>query len=70
MSTIVFIEGMTCDHCVARVTNAISKVTGVSRVNVDLKLNRATVQAEAVTDEALRVAVEDAGYVVKAIQTA
>ncbi len=70
MNTTVFVEGMTCDHCVARVTNALSKVSGVKQVKVDLKTNKASLKAENPSEADLRQAVEDAGYVVKAIERA
>lgn len=70
MSTTVFVEGMTCAHCVARVTNALSKVSGVKQVKVDLKTNKATLQGEPPSEADLRQAVEDAGYVVKSVERA
>jgi len=70
MKTIVSIEGMTCDHCVARVTNALSKVAGVTKVKVEWKKNQALLQGDAVSEPGLRQAVEDAGYIVKSVQSA
>jgi len=57
------VEGMTCASCVRRVERALEKVAGVEAVNVNLATERATVgMSEGVTADALRVAVEHAGY--------
>jgi Cu2+-exporting ATPase len=62
------IEGMMCQHCVAHVTKALSGVSGVTGVEVNLKKKTATIElAETVTDEILTAAVVDAGYEVKKI---
>lgn len=60
------INGMTCGHCVASVTEELSEVPGV--LNVEVILNSgATSKATVVTnteldDNALRDAVSEAGY--------
>lgn len=57
------IEGMSCQHCVQRVQDALEGVPGVNRADVDLDAGRATVGAgEDVAREKLVVAVADAGY--------
>ncbi|MEJ2715716.1 MAG: heavy-metal-associated domain-containing protein [Deltaproteobacteria bacterium] len=62
MSTLK-IEGMTCMHCVAAVTKALSEVDGVKEVQVDLEKGEATFQEEQPVDRtALLDAVEKAGY--------
>jgi copper chaperone len=53
--------GMTCEHCVASVTEEVSEVAGVERVEVDLASARLTVEGEA-GDDAVRAAVAEAGY--------
>ena len=30
------VEGMTCQHCVQTITDALNKITGLNTVNVDL----------------------------------
>ena len=35
------IEGMTCDHCVMHVTNALEAIDGVEKAKVSLKKNEA-----------------------------
>ena len=56
------IAGMTCDHCVRSVTNALKDVPGVSEAVVSLEDKQATVTAESVDVEALIAAVEEEGY--------
>lgn len=63
------IEGMMCQHCVKHVNDALEKVSGVSKVQVDLEGKKAEVTFDGeVGDEALKSAVEDAGYEVKEIK--
>ena len=58
------IGGMSCDHCVNRVTQALRAVPGVVEANVDLEGAGATViTANGVADlTALEKAVDEAGY--------
>lgn len=57
------VTGMTCQHCVASVTEEISEVAGVSAVDVDLASGAVTVASDTpVDDDAVRAAVEEAGY--------
>lgn len=57
------VVGMTCQHCVASVTEEISEIAGVSNVDVDLASGNVTVNAtDPVSDDAIRAAVEEAGY--------
>ncbi len=59
----VTIRGMTCGHCVNAVTDAISKLDGVTRVEVDLATGVATVDSDQPLDRAaLAGAVDEAGY--------
>lgn len=58
----IWIEGMTCGHCVRAVTEALQKVPGVASAKVDLESRKASIEGENVSDEALASAVEAAGY--------
>jgi copper chaperone len=60
------VTGMTCDHCVLSVREEVSEVAGVRDVEVDLATGRLTVTGEGVSDDAVRAAVEEAGYGVAA----
>ena len=41
------IDGMTCDHCVMHVTNALESVEGVEKAKVSLKKKEALVKFDA-----------------------
>lgn len=56
------VTGMTCEHCVASVTEEVSEVPGVQSVDVELVSGRLTVVGDQVADDAVRAAVEEAGY--------
>ncbi|MCO1659622.1 heavy-metal-associated domain-containing protein [Pseudonocardia humida] len=64
MSTATYtVSGMTCEHCVASVTEEISEIDGVSAVDVQLSSGAVTVtSAEPLDPTAVRSAVEEAGY--------
>jgi copper ion binding protein len=55
------VEGMSCQHCVARVKNALSSVSGVLNVDVSLEDKRAVVEYDpGTTDpEQMRKAIAD-----------
>ena len=62
-TTTVTVTGMTCGHCVRSVTEELTKLNGVADVDVDLASGRVTLHTSApVGPEALRAAVEEAGY--------
>lgn len=65
MTKTMTIEGMMCKHCAARVEKALNALDGITAA-VNLEAKTAAVTGEA-TDEALRKAVEDAGYTVVSI---
>jgi copper chaperone CopZ len=56
------VRGMTCSHCVLSVREEVSEVPGVSAVDVDLASGRMTVTGHDISDEAVRIAVAEAGY--------
>ena len=65
---IIGVEGMSCGHCSARVEKALNAIEGVI-ASVELENKRAVAECDAgVSDEALRAAVEDAGYEVTGIK--
>lgn len=62
-TTTYTVDGMTCGHCVASVTEEVSRLAGVSGIDVDLESGAVTVTSESALDEAdVRAAVEEAGY--------
>ena len=56
------VDGMTCDHCVRAVTEAISGVAGVAEARVDLNAGSATLTGEGVDLEAVVAAIVEEGY--------
>jgi copper chaperone CopZ len=56
------VVGMTCGHCVSSVREEVSKVDGVRSVEVDLASGRVSVSGPGFTDDAVKAAVEEAGY--------
>jgi len=61
MSTIITVEGMSCEQCEQTVEEVLQDVSGVTDVPVDRKSEQASVEGE-VEVTALVEAVEDAGY--------
>ena len=68
MEKVLMVEGMSCGHCVMSVKKALSEVEGVGAVDVDLESGRVKVVGEVLADDALKAAVEDAGYDVASIE--
>jgi len=68
MKKTLSIEGMSCDHCVAHVKNALIEVAGVTKADVDLAKKSAVVEGSSFDDQALKAAVAEAGYEVVAIE--
>lgn len=63
MKKLIKVQGMSCEHCVMHVTEALKEVPGVTDVVVSLKDGTATVDVNApVTNEALAAAITDVGY--------
>ena len=65
----IFIEGMSCQHCVNHVTEALKEISGVKTVDVDLKGKYAIVEADRqIDDSEIKNAIEEAGYEVVKIE--
>ena len=56
------ISGMTCSHCVAAVTHALTDCPGVKSVHVDLSTGRALIVGEQLDAQQLIAAVNSLGY--------
>ena len=65
MKTILYIEGMMCPHCSARVQKALEALDGVSEALVNHEVGMATVTHENVPEDTLKETVRAAGYTVK-----
>ncbi len=63
MKTVLKIKGMSCEHCVRRVRDALLELEGVQGADVSLDDGSAAVEhSEGITSSILAEAVEDAGY--------
>ena len=62
------VQGMTCDHCVNAVTDALNKISGVTGVNIALNTDAPTpvniVADNDISDADINSAVEEAGYTI------
>ena len=56
------VGGMTCDHCVRAVSEAIGGVAGVTGASVDLEAGAATVAGAGVDVDAVIAAIAEEGY--------
>jgi len=58
------VTGMTCEHCAAAVTQEVTAVPGVESVEVDVEAGTVVVRGDDVSADAVREAVDEAGYAV------
>ncbi|CAN5441330.1 hypothetical protein BH20ACT15_BH20ACT15_00570 [soil metagenome] len=56
------VRGMTCEHCKSSVAEEVGEIEGVERVEVNLASGRLEIQGVGISPEAVKVAVENAGY--------
>jgi copper chaperone len=56
------VDGMTCEHCRAAVSEEVAKVAGVAGVDVDLQAKLVRVSGDGVAPDAVVVAIDEAGY--------
>ena len=69
MTKTMKIEGMMCPHCEMRVKKALEAMPGVTGAEVSHEKGSAVVSMDAaVASEALKKAVEDAGYQVLSVE--
>jgi len=66
MKKVINIEGMSCNHCVAHVKEALEGITGVDVLEVNLDNKKAVVETE-VENNILIDAIEEEGYDVVSI---
>ena len=55
------VPDVSCEHCRTAIEGAVGRLAGVDRVTVDLEAKRVDV-AGAASDQAIRAAIEEAGY--------
>ncbi len=56
------VPGMSCVHCTRAVEREIASLAGVEAVHGDLETKLVTVSGSGIDEEALRAAIERAGY--------
>lgn len=68
MTKTIYVEGMMCMHCVARVENVLKNLPNVTKVTVNLKKKNAVIElSEDLNNQAIIDAITNAGYEVKKI---
>ncbi len=63
MRKIIKVEGMSCEHCVKRITEIVNEIKGAKCLNISLE--NKTVEVEFTNDEVLQyieASVNDVGY--------
>ncbi len=57
------VPDVSCEHCVKAINGELTKIDGVSRVDVNLDSKVVTVEAaDSVSDALLRSGIDEAGY--------
>ena len=56
------VPGVSCEHCRTAITVEVAAVPGVTSVEVDLERKQVVVGGSDVSDDAVRAAIDDAGY--------
>lgn len=63
MKKVMIVDGMSCNHCKMRVEQALEKIAGVEKAEVDLEKKEAVITMDApILDDTLMQAVKEAGY--------
>lgn len=62
--TVLTVDGMSCEHCVKAITNAVSSLPGVASVVVDLKKKLVTLEYDPAKSslDKIKSEIEDQGY--------
>lgn len=60
---VISIEGMHCDHCVKKVTEALESLEGVTKVKVNLAKKEAIITSEKeISDELINSKITELGF--------
>lgn len=69
MTKKISIEGMSCNHCVNHVKEALEELIGVTNVDVNLDTKSAVLESsDDINDEDIKSAIDEVGYEVVGIQ--
>lgn len=61
--SILKVDGMSCEHCIKAITNAVGALPSVSNVSVDLKAKTVTVEhGQALSLDKIKYEIEEQGY--------
>ncbi|MCB9201767.1 MAG: permease [Flavobacteriales bacterium] len=64
-STVIQVDGMTCNHCKSSVEKNVAKIKGITSVEVDLNSKTVAIQGEEYSKEEVENCINDLGYEVK-----
>ncbi len=61
---VINVEGMSCEHCINAITNAVKGLNGINSVNVSLKAKTVTVEYDnmIVSLDKIKMEIENQGY--------
>lgn len=65
MKTVIFVEDISCKHCVARIEKALAEVENLKGININISLEEKTVTVEhdeKISADAILKVIKDAGY--------
>jgi copper chaperone CopZ len=64
MTTTIFqVPGMTCGHCTGAVTDELSKINGVTAVDIDLETKKVSLESDAAVEWQIIVdEIDEAGF--------
>ena len=66
MNQTIIVSGMTCGHCVNSVTEELSKISGVEKVEVELASGKVDIETnEEIARIKIEEAIKEAGYELK-----
>lgn len=65
----IYIQGMQCEHCKARVEKVLNELEGISKVEVNLAEKKAIIEADGMVDDnKIKGTIEDIGFTVTSIE--
>ena len=64
------VQGMSCQHCVAAVTRSIQEIDPQAQVRVDLERGTRRRRVRRKSSDALKEAIDEAGYTVVGVASA
>ena len=63
MTSILKVQGMSCQHCVMSVTKALNQLDGIKNVQIDLAKGEVRFDnTKSITSDQIQKAITDAGY--------